>query len=161
MRIHNAFLIAVVILGVAAGCSKPAEAPVGPEAAAPQAEPTAAAPAPEPTPEPAASAEPAAVVLPEGFAALYHVHPEMTLTEAETVNAETAEYKVSGELRIGPGALLNYYVNYFQQNGWEEDMVMEQEGTVVVSFKKDGHLQYVDAREGGIGMKITITTGQA
>jgi hypothetical protein len=73
---------------------------------------------------------------------------------------DSGEYKVSGELRIGPAALLDYYVKYFQDNGWEEDMVMEQEGIVVVSFKKGGHLQYVDAREGGIGMKITITTGQ-
>lgn len=162
MRIQNKTWLGIAMVAALAGCSKPAETPTEPattQTAAPEvtASPPAAAPV---SAEPAPAAEPAAVTLPEGFTALYHVHPDMTLTEVETVNAETGEYKVSGELRIGPGALLDYYVKYFQDNGWEEDMVMEQEGIVVVSFKKDGHLQYVDAREGGIGMKITITTGQ-
>lgn len=162
MRIETLIMPAVVVLVAITGCSEPAEAPATPasEAVAP-AEMPASQPAPAPVAaEPAAPAESAAVVLPDAFAALYHVHPDMTLSEVETINAETGEYKVSGELRIGPAGLLNYYVKYFQDNGWEEDMVMEQEGIVVVSFKKDGQLQYVDAREGGIGMKITITTGR-
>jgi len=157
-------MLGVVMLAALAGCSKPAEAPAEPttpttEAAAPEvpASPPVSAPT---VAEAIPATESAAVALPEGFKALYHTHPDMTLTEVETINAETGEYKVSGELRIGPAALLDYYVKYFQGNGWEEDMVMEQEGIVVVSFKKDGHLQYIDAREGGIGMKITITTGQ-
>lgn len=164
MRILIVLVLSAVVVGSFSGCSKPAEEPEAAEPATPTQTATAPDPAPaaEPSAEPVAAEEPeeSAVVLPEGFAARYHVHPDMTLTSAETVNAETSEYKVSGELRIGPGALLDYYVKYFQDNGWQEDMVMEQEGIVVVSFKKDGHLQYVDAREGGIGMKIDITTGQ-
>jgi hypothetical protein len=165
MRIQSLIMLSAMVLMAMAGCSKPAEAPAEPatpdtEAAVPTEAPVSAPESAPAVAESESAAETAAVVLPEGFKALYHVHPDMTLTSVETVNAETGEYKVSGELRIGPGALLNYYVKYFQDNGWEEDMVMEQEGTVVVSFKKDGHLQYIDAREGGIGMKIDITTGQ-
>ncbi len=158
MRIQIMFLLGASIVGLLSGCSRPAEEPEAPEAETPVQ--TAVAPDLAPTPAAAEEPETPTVALPEGFTTRYHVHPDMTLTSVETVNAETAEYKVSGELRIGPGALLDYYVNYFQDNGWQEDMVMEQEGMVVVSFKKDGHLQYVGAREGGIGMKIDITTGQ-
>lgn len=162
MRIQIMFLLGASVVGLLSGCSRPAEEPEATEAETPVQTAVAPDPAPTPPAETAAAGEPEtpAVVLPEGFTTRYHVHPDMTLTSVETVNAETAEYKVSGELRIGPSALLDYYVNYFQDNGWQEDMVMEQEGIVVVSFKKNGYLQYVDAREGGIGMKIDITTGQ-
>ncbi len=159
MRI-SFILCALLFVAVMTGCAKPAEeaAPTPAEASTPAPEP-ASTPAPAPAPEPAAEAKPA-VVLPEGFAARFHVHPEMMLTSAETIDAAKGQYKVVGELRASAKEVLDYFVKYFQDNGWEEDAVMENEGTTVVSFKKDGYLEYIDSHEGGIGARITITTGQ-
>jgi predicted lipid-binding transport protein (Tim44 family) len=161
--------LAVVALTLG-GCSKPADeaAPASPAmepkaASTPApAAPVAAAPAPA---QPAAAAAPVAeakpvVSLPEGFSPRFHVHPQMTLTSAETIDAATGQYKVVGELKSSAKEMLDYFVKYFQDNGWEEDAVMEQKGETVVSFKKDGYLEYVVTHEGGIGVIITITTGQ-
>jgi hypothetical protein len=143
----------------AAGCSRPSEsAPPAPKTSAmPQAAPVSA-PAPSSTPAPAPAA--AAVTLPEGFAKNFHVHPEMKVTGVETTDAAKAQYKVMGELRASAKDVMDYYVKYFQEHGWEEDAVMENKGYTVVSFKKDGYLEYVDAHEGGLGVVITISTGR-
>ncbi len=156
MRLFSIVCVLAAAIAVA-GCAKPADEPASPAA-------VDAAPAPQPASTPA-SAEPtpaakAEVALPEGFSAHFHVHPEMTVSSAETVDAAQGQYKVMGELRASSREVLDYFVKYFQDNGWEEDAVMEQEGNAVVSFKKDGYLQYVDTHEGGIGARITITTGR-
>lgn len=168
---RNLFIVvlSVVLIAAFAGCSKPAEEAAPSETAAAPAAATAPA---EELPAPQAASTPAAapvtavaaaptVTLPEAFTAHFHVHPEMTLTAVETLNADEAAYKVTGELRASTLQVLNYFVKYFNDNGWEEDMIMEQEGNTVVSFKKDGYLQYVDTHEGGLGARITITTGKA
>ncbi len=159
MRLFSIVCVLAAAIAVA-GCAKPADEPASPAA-------VDAAPAPQPasTPAPAAPAEPtpaakAEVALPEGFSAHFHVHPEMTVSSAETVDAAQGQYKVMGELRASSREVLDYFVKYFHDNGWEEDAVMEQEGNAVVSFTKDGYLQYVDTHEGGIGAQITITTGR-
>lgn len=163
--------LAIVALGLV-GCSKPADetAPApGAAPAAPAAEPTSdSTPAPAPVAEATPAAEPApaaeakpVVALPEGFSKLFHVHPQMTLTSAETIDAATGQYKVIGELKASAKDMLDYFSKYFTENGWEEDAIMEQKGETVVSFKKDGYLEYVVTHEGGIGVIITITTGQA
>ncbi len=169
MRKQLIVLFSLVLIAAIAGCSKPAEAPSEPAAASAATAPVEELPAPQaastpaaaPAAEPAPAAAAPSVTLPEGFTAHFHVNPEMTLTGVEILNADEAAYKVTGELRASTLEVLNYFVKYFRDNGWEEDMIMEQEGNTVVSFKKDGYLQYIDSHEGGIGAKITITTGKA
>ncbi len=167
MRSYAVLLILFAVALAVAGCDRAS----GPEASSPEASVPQAAAAPVPaaapvaapasTPPPAVTpaADPA-VTLPEEFAKNFHTHPEMTVTAAETTDAAKMQYKVTGELRSSARDVMDYYVKYFQEHGWAEDAVMEQEGASVVSFKKDGYLQYVDTREGGIGVKITITTGR-
>ena len=152
--------IAQLVLNVAlAACSNPAGEP---ELPAP-AEPVAAAPAPKPETAPVHEPQPKpAVALPEGLPALVHVWADITVTEANTLNAGENHYEIKGETRKSSAQVMNYYIRYFHEKGWEEDMIMEHEaGKTIVSFKKDGILQYVDSTEGGYGCYVTITTGNS
>ncbi len=148
-------LFPAVIIG-SIGCSRPAEAPTA-EAPAPQ----AAVPAgPAPAPASAAETEPAPqVALPEGLPALVHIYPGLVITEATVIDAATNQFQITGETDSRVNRILDYYMKYFPENGWEEDMIMEQHGNTVISFKKDGILQYVESKEGGPGSIVTITIG--
>ena len=156
-------LLSVFALAILPGCSQSADD--ANESTAAETEQVAAAPTPTPAPEPAPAPEPEPepepqIELPEGLPKIIHIHPEMTVTEANTLNAEELQFEIKGETRKSVVQVLNYYTKYFRDNGWEEDMIMEHEGNTVVSFSKDGVLQYVDSTEGGYGCYITITTGK-
>lgn len=114
------------------------------------------------------TAEPAATTakkqeapeLPEGFPKVVHIWPEIIVQSVEATNPDALQYKVEGMVAANPEEVLDYYTKYFRENGWTEDMVMVQEINSVVSFKKDGVLEYVEAEVGGIGSRVTITTGK-
>ena len=147
--------LSLMVLFPLAGCAKPSEEASTPEpveiAVAPEQAPVSA-PEPQPEPEPG-------IELPEGLPAVVHVFPKIKVTEVITINAGENQYEIKGETDSSTVQVLNYYIKYFRENGWEEDMLMEHEGNTVVSFKKDGILQYVDSVEGGYGCYVTITTG--
>jgi hypothetical protein len=149
------YLFSALALTMLAACSQPAEesAPEAPAKPAAAVEPTPAA-QPQPAPEP----EPK-VALPEGLPKQVYIDPSITVTEANTLNAEENRYEIKGETSSNVAKVMKDYVKYFRENGWEEDMIMEQEINTVVSFKKDGLLQYVEADVGGPGSLVTITTG--
>jgi hypothetical protein len=156
-RIAHVSLLLVALLGVA-GCSKPAEAPSsGPSVDAPA---VSSAPSPTPAPQPASEPEPEpAVQLPAGLPSAVHVYAEIEVTEVNTLNADENQYEIKGKTLQSVVQVMNYYIRFFRENGWDEDMIMEHEGNTVVSFKKDGILQYIDSTEGGGGCFVTITTG--
>lgn len=147
------FALVLISSSLISGCSKPAESP---DSIAPVSANPAAVSTPEPPPAPAA--EPA-VALPEELPSAIHVWADIRVIEANTVNAGENKFEIKAETRKSIVQVMNYYIQYFRENGWEEDMIMEHEGNTVVSFKKDGILQYVDATEGGGGSYVTITTG--
>lgn len=98
--------------------------------------------------------------LPEGFPEVVHIWPEIRVESVEALDADKLQYRVTGMVAANPEEVLDYYTDYFRENGWTEDMVMVQEVNSVASFKKDGVLEYVEAEVGGIGSNITITTGK-
>ena len=113
-------------------------------------------------PEPALAIEaaPEPMALPEGFPEGVHLYPEMELTEVVVIDADELRYKVVGASRTSVDDVLEYYEKYFPENAWDEDMIMAQPGNTIISFTKDGLLQYVEAKEGGYGCYVTITTGR-
>jgi len=155
-------LFSAIALAAMAGCSKPADETA---TASPETETQLAAveppsqPAPAPAPEPKEEPKPQ-VALPEGLPAVVHVYPKMDITEVNTLNADEKQYEIKGESKSSVVDVLNYYAKYFRENGWEEDMLMEQPANTVISFKKDGILEYVESQEGGYGCYVTITTGK-
>lgn len=166
-----AWLLLPAVIAGSIGCSEPAQAPVHetppPQAAAPEPAPnpvSAPAPAPAspdaPAPVAAPQPEPAPQVpLPEGLPAIVHIYPGLKITEATVIDAATNQFQIKGETDSRVNRVLDYYIKYFPENGWEEDMIMEQPGNTVISFKKDGILQYVESKEGGPGSLVTITIG--
>lgn len=156
MNRFSLLLLSTLALATIAGCSKPADE-VSKDASTPQTETATAAPTPAPTPVPEPKPQ---VALPEGLPAVVHVYPEIEVTEVNTLNAAELQFEIKGETSKSVVQVLNYYAKYFRDNGWEEDMLMEQPGNTVISFKKDGVLEYVESTEGGPGCRVTITTGK-
>lgn len=158
MNRNALFFFAVIAAVSLAGCTQPAEAPTA-EASAPEVAtpaPAAAEPAPAPVPEPEPEPQ---IAMPDGLPAVVHVYPQVNVTEVTTVDAATNQFVIKGETRSSTVQVLNYYIDYFRKNAWEEDMIMEQHGNTVISFHKDGILQYVESNEGGPGSFVTITVG--
>lgn len=110
------------------------------------------------TPAPAETEE-AALEMPEGFPEDIHVWSEIILEDAEVIDADANQFRLSGTVPANPEEVVDYYEEWFRDNGWEEDMIMVQETNGVVSFHTDTLLQYVEAEVGGLGSIVSITTG--
>ena len=148
MRSIVPWVLAMTLAVFSVGCGNGEEAA---SESAPEASDTAAAPA---------EAAPPAVTLPDGYPENIPMYPELELTAAETLDAATAQFKITGTTLDSYERVLERYEVTFREAGWTEEMSMSMEGTSIITVSKDGLIVTVEAIEGGRGSILTYTTGR-